>query len=100
VNPRWILTALALLTGTYIVRALPFWAPDMSSVSPRIRRFLEVVPAAALGALIAPDAFGTVSVYLTAAILAVTVLLTLRGINLTVVVLIAIAGTWAGVTFL
>ncbi len=99
-NPRWILTAVALLAGTYVVRALPFWAPDMSSVSPRIRRFLEIVPAAALGALIAPDAFGTVSIYLTVAVLAVTVLLTLRGINVTVVVLIAIVGTWAGVTLL
>jgi len=99
-NTKWILTALGLLVGTYTVRALPFWVPDISSVSPRIRRFLEIVPAAALGALIAPDAFGAVSAGLTVAVLGVTVLLTLRGMNLTVVVLVAIGLTWVGITLL
>lgn len=99
-NPTWILTALGLLVGTYLVRALPFWAPGVSSVSPRIRRFLEFVPAAALGALIVPDAFDAVSVWLTVVVLGVTVVLTLRGVNLTLVVLAAIGLTWLGVSFI
>ncbi|MFP4210946.1 MAG: AzlD domain-containing protein [Alkalispirochaeta sp.] len=97
-NLQWLLTALGIMVGTYIVRAIPFWIPSISGVSPFLQRFLRIVPAAALGALIAPDAYGTVSAGLTTIVIAGSIALTLRGIQLTVVVTIAIVTTWVGVS--
>lgn len=97
-NLQWLLTALGIMVGTYVVRAVPFWIPSISDVSPFLRRFLRIVPAAALGALIAPDAYGTVSAGLTTIIIVTSVALTFRGLQLTVVVAIAIVATWAGVS--
>ncbi len=100
VNTTWILIAAGIFVGTYVVRALPFWMSGTTAVSPRFKRFLDVVPAAALGALIAPDAFAVLSVPLTLGILSFAGLLTFRGVNVTVVVAVSIFLTWGALVYL
>lgn len=97
-NVMWILSAVGILVGTYTVRVLPFWFGDFSRLSPRVRRFLEVVPPAALGALIAPDAFLGVSPIIAGTVVITSVVLGLRGVGITIVVAIAIGLTWIGIT--
>jgi branched-subunit amino acid transport protein len=52
----WLIAVVGLLVGTYAVRALPFWFSGIERLPWGVHRFLELVPAAALGALIVPDA--------------------------------------------
>ena len=93
---KWISVAIGLLVGTYVVRAIPFWFSGIRRLPPRVQRFLDMVPGAALGALIVPDAFNIVSVPLAVTVLTLTFVLRFRGGNTTVVVLVAIAITWVG----
>ena len=96
-NVAWILVAAGLLVGTYIVRAIPFWIPDLSRLPPAVRRFLEMVPPAALGALIIPDAFSSVPIPVAVGVVGLSVGLSLRGVQLTVVVGAAILVTWGAI---
>lgn len=100
VHPDWLLVVVGLLIGTYAVRALPFWFSGFDRLPRPIHRFLELVPAAALGALIVPDVLfqATPAVAVTAPVVAF--LLTLRGFNLTVVVIVSILSAWAGLVLL
>lgn len=100
VHPDWLLIVLGLLVGTYVVRAIPFWFSGIDRLSPRIHRFLELVPAAALGALIIPDVLFQATPAVAIATPVVAFALTLRGFNLTVVVLISIVASWAGLALL
>lgn len=96
-NGAWILMATGLLVGTYLVRAIPFWLPDLSGLPPAVRRFLGMVPPAALGALIIPDAFASVPIPVAVGVVGLSVGLTLRGVQLTVVVGVAILVTWGAI---
>ncbi len=55
-----ILIILGMFTVTYIPRYLPFLISERTTFPPRLRTFLAYIPAAALGALIIPDAFHSV----------------------------------------
>ncbi len=99
-TPAWILICLGLLAGTFLARVLPFWVPRIETLPPRLRRFLDAVPAAALGALLLPDAFvGTVPV-IAAAVVGTAFILTLRGSGITVVVVVSIALAWIGLNMI
>ena len=93
-NTAWVVTAAGLLVGTYLIRAIPFWIPDLSGLPPPVHRFLGMVPPAALGALIIPDAAASVPVPVAFGVVALSVGMTLRGVKLTVVVAVAILVTW------
>lgn len=93
----WLLISLGLLAGTYLVRALPFWFSGIESLPAPIQRFLRVVPAAALGALIFPDAFIGFPAVIAAGVVVLAFLLTLRRVGLTVVVILTIALAWASI---
>lgn len=98
-NTWWIMTAVGLFVGTYTVRLLPFRISGIAELPPPIRRFLHAVPAAALGALIAPDAFTHVHPILAALVVALSLILAGRGVRLIIVVAVAIVVTWLGVVF-
>lgn len=96
----WLAICAGLLVGTYLARVLPFWFPWIDTLPAAVKRFLEVVPAAALGALILPDVLiGTPPVV---AIPVVTAAfgLALRGASITVVVLVTIVLAWIGMGLL
>lgn len=94
----WIATCLALMAGTYLGRALPFWFPWIETLPAPVKRFLDVVPAAALGALILPDAFIGAPAGIAVAVVVLSLVLTLRGVSITTVVILTIALAWAGLT--
>ncbi|MEX2443873.1 MAG: AzlD domain-containing protein [Alkalispirochaeta sp.] len=100
VHPDWLLVVVGLLVGTYVVRAIPFWFSGIDRLPAPVHRFLELVPAAALGALIIPDVLfqATPVVAISAPVLAFV--LTMRGFNLTVVVIVSILSAWAGLALL
>ena len=94
---QWVLICVALMVGTYVVRALPFWFPRISDLPVPVKRFLDTVPAAALGALILPDAFVGTPPVVALAVVVVSFVLALRGTGITVIVLVAIAIAWGGI---
>ena len=100
VHVDWLIVIVGLTVGTYLIRALPFWVPGMERLPGPLRRFLEFIPAAALGALIIPDAFigspGAVAALSVVSAFA----LSLRGFNLTVVVLVSILLAWLGLVLM
>ncbi|SIQ16206.1 Uncharacterized membrane protein [Alkalispirochaeta americana] len=96
----WILVCLGIFLGTYLGRALPFWFSRMESLPEGVKRFLEVVPAAALGALLFPDSFLGSPAVIAAAVVSLAFLLTLRGVGLTLVVLLTISLAWGGFALL
>lgn len=51
-NILFIIIACAL--GNYLLRVLPFFIPGSGSLPPYLKRFLDFMPLAALGALILP----------------------------------------------
>lgn len=99
-TPQWLIVCAGLTAGTYLVRVLPFWFPWIDSLPVPVKRFLDAVPAAALGALLFPDALiGT------PAIVAIIVVmgafyLTIRGVSITVVVLVTIGFAWTALSML
>ncbi len=93
---EWLLIVAGLFLGTYTVRALPFWFSGIDRLPPRVQRFLELVPAAALGALIVPDTLAQAPPAIAVATPLVAFVLTLRGLNLTAVVAISILLAWGG----
>lgn len=95
-NTTWLLAVLGLLVGTYTVRVIPFWFSNADRISPRIQRFLEVVPAAAMGALILPDAFVGISPVIATVVLITSIVLALRGVGITLIVALAIGLAWLG----
>lgn len=84
------------MVGTYAVRALPFWFSGIERLPRGIHRFLELVPAAALGALILPDALLQAAPVVAIGTPLLAFFLTLRGFNLTVVVVASILVAWGG----
>lgn len=92
----WIFVCLGLFFGTYLGRALPFWFSRMESLPEPVARFLEVVPAAALGALLFPDSLLGSPPLIAATVVTLAFVLTLRGLGLTLVVLITIGLAWGG----
>ena len=96
----WLVILLGLLAGTYLVRAVPFWWDRIDHLPPPLKRFLELVPAAALGALILPDVLGAAEVWIALATITVSFGLALLGVQLTVVVLITVLGSWAALGLL
>lgn len=100
VHTDWLLVVVGLFLGTYAVRALPFWFSGIDRLPKPIHRFLELVPAAALGALIIPDVLFQATPLVAVAAPVVAFVLTLRGFNLTVVVVVSILSAWAGLILL
>ncbi len=49
-----IFIILACAAGNYLLRVIPLFIPGSNSLPPYIKRFLEYMPLAALGALILP----------------------------------------------
>lgn len=97
---RWLFVLLGLFLGTYIVRAVPFWWEKIDSLPPRLTRFLELVPAAAIGALIFPDVLALSELWLALATVGVAFVLALAGLQLTLVVLVTVLGAWAALGLL
>jgi branched-subunit amino acid transport protein len=100
VHIDWLLVVVGLLIGTYAVRAIPFWFSGIDRLPRPLHRFLELVPAAALGALIIPDVLMQATPVVAIATPVVAFALTLRGFNLTVVVIVSILAAWTGLTLL
>ena len=80
----WLFVLLAMFAVTYSVRLLPFLSPKIRDLPPSWREFLKYVPPAALGALVIPDVF--VSVSLPAYSTGATVSITIAGLILAAVV--------------
>lgn len=100
VHTDWLLVVVGLSVGTYAVRALPFWFSGFDRLPKPIHRFLELVPAAALGALIIPDVLTQAAPVVAIGAPLIAFALTLRGFNLTVVVVVSILSAWAGLVLL
>jgi branched-subunit amino acid transport protein len=99
-TPLWLAICLGLLAGTYLARGLPFWFPWIDTLPVAVKRFLDVVPAAALGALILPDALIGTSPVVAVPVVIVAFGLAMRGASITVVVLVTIALAWMGLGLL
>lgn len=54
---EWYGFVIGMMVVTYLPRLLPFVAVQPAKLSPRTKRFLELIPYCGLGALILPDAF-------------------------------------------
>lgn len=100
VHTDWLLAVVGVALGTYAVRALPFWFSGFDRLPRPIHRFLELVPAAALGALIIPDVLMQVTPMVAIGAPLIAFALTLRGLNLTVVVVVSILSAWVGLILL
>lgn len=100
ITPIWVIICVALMAGTYLVRALPFWFPRIDSLPAALKRFLEGVPAAALGALILPDAFLGAPPVIALAVVVVAFILALRGTGITAIILISLLLAWSGLTLI
>lgn len=96
VRVDWLVVIVGLTIGTYLIRVMPFWFSGMKRLPDALRRFLTFVPAAALGALIIPDAFIGSPGAIAALSIVSAFALSLRGFNLTVVVIISILLAWSG----
>jgi branched-subunit amino acid transport protein len=96
IHHDWLAAVVGLSLLTYLVRAVPFWFSGIHRLPPAVHRFLKLVPAAALGALILPDAFLHGPPAIAAATVAAAFLLALRGFNLTVVVIASLVLAWIG----
>lgn len=97
IHSDWLIAVVGLSLLTYLIRALPFWFSGIHRLPPTVHRFLKLVPAAALGALILPDAFLHTTPIVAAAAVVAAFLLTLRGFNLTVVVIASLVLAWLGI---
>ncbi len=95
----WILILMGLFLGTYLVRATPFWWDGLKRAPPKIQWILEIIPAAALGALIFPDVMLGGRSAIALGVVGVSFVLSLRGAPLTIVVLISVLGAWAALGF-
>ncbi len=98
VHLDWLLVVVGLFLGTYAVRALPFWFSGFDQLPAPVHRFLELVPAAALGALIVPDVLLQTTPIVAIGAPVIAFVLTLRGFNLTVVVIVSILSGWLGLS--
>lgn len=98
ITPAWLLVCAALMGGTYLVRALPFWFPWIESLPVSVRRFLDAVPAAALGALILPDALVGTPPLIAGAVVVIAFLMALRGAGITMIVAVTVTLAWIGIT--
>lgn len=92
---NWLLVLLGLFLGTYLVRAIPFWWNRLDALPGPLQRFLELVPAAAIGALIFPDVFFVSELWIAIGTVAAAFFLTVAGLQLTLVVLLTVLGAWA-----
>jgi len=97
---QWLIVILGLFLGTYIVRALPFWWDKIDSLPRGLTRFLELVPAAAIGALIFPDVFALSELWLAITAVSVAFALTLLGLHLTLVVIVTVLAAWIAMAVL
>lgn len=100
IHVDWLVAVVGLFVGTYAVRALPFWISGIDRLPAVVQRFLELVPAAALGALIVPDTVlqGPLAAAVAAPVVAFS--LTLAGLNLTGVVAASILVAWGTLVLL
>lgn len=97
---NWLVVLLGLLVGTYLVRVIPFWWDGIDRLPAPLERFLGLVSAAALGALIFPDVFAASEAWLALATVGLSFALALFGMQLTLVVLITVLGAWAALGLL
>lgn len=95
-NPVWLCAVGGLAVATYLTRSAPFFIPGIDRLPTPLTRFLELVPAAALGALIIPDAIVAAPPAVGGVTVAVAVLLAARNHSLPVVVGGAILVGWVG----
>lgn len=100
VHLDWLLVVGGLFLGTYAGRVMPFWFSGFDRLPAPLHRFLELVPAAALGALIIPDVLLQATPVVAIGAPVIAFLLTLRGFNLTVVVIVSIFSAWTGLVLL
>ncbi|HKK48329.1 MAG TPA: AzlD domain-containing protein [Alkalispirochaeta sp.] len=100
VHLDWLIVVVGLFLGTYAGRVVPFWFSGFDRLPAPLHRFLELVPAAALGALIVPDALLQATPMVAIGAPLIAFVLALRGFNLTVVVLVSILSGWIGLSLL
>ena len=109
----WVAVLLGMFAVTYSVRLIPFLLRDPSRLPALLKRVLAVVPAAALGALVVPDAFyavpgeigdaggahsgALIAAALGAGAVGVAVVLTRFGRGLITSVMAAICVAWLGI---
>lgn len=94
ITPQWLLLSLGLMAGTWILRALPFFTSALDRLPPRAQRFLSVVPAAALGALVIPDSFSAAPLPIVTAALVLAFVMTVKRVPLTITVLTVVLLAW------
>lgn len=94
INSVWFFVIVGLMVVTWVGRALPFWFTRFDALPPRLQRFLSLVPAAAMGALIVPDAFLGGSLVVPGVAIATAAALALAGRSLIEVVVAAISVAW------
>ena len=100
VHTDWLLAVVGVDLGTYAVRALPFWFSGFDRLPRPIHRFLELVPAAALGALIIPDVLMQVTPMVAIGAPLIAFALALRGLSVAVVVVVSRLSAWVGLILL
>lgn len=64
-----VLLVLGMFAVTYVSRVVPFFAVRSDRLPPFVRRLLEAVPPAALGALLIPGVFDAVEASVPAGVL-------------------------------
>lgn len=96
-----VVLILGTAAATQISRQLPFFLPWLDNVSPFLRRFLRVMPAAALGALLLPGLLIQFSAAPVAGVVAVAAaaLVAWRWGGLILPVLVSIAVAYVGVQY-
>jgi branched-subunit amino acid transport protein len=95
INSTWIILSVGLMGGTWLLRGLPFFTTVLDRLPRRAELFLQMVPAAALGALVFPDSLTAAPPPVVASALVLTVFLTFRRTSLTVTVMAVVLCTWA-----
>lgn len=101
IRPELVVLIIGTAAATQLSRQLPFFLPWLDSVSPFFRRFLRVMPAAALGALLLPGLlieFSTAPVAGIAAV-AAAALVAWRWGGLIIPVLVSISIAYVGIQF-
>ena len=95
-NGSLLVLVVGMTLVTYLPRLAPFVLLRRQSLPPRVRAVLEQLPAAALGALLIPDALGALPGHpgVAAVGVGVAVLLSIVGGNLILTVMGAVAAVY------
>lgn len=93
-NAVLLVAGMALVT--YIPRLLPFVALRSEALPPFVRRFLSLLPVAALGALILPDGVTAIAgrPWVSVAAIAVAAVLSVLRLGMVVSVLGGVGAAW------